>query len=249
LQNQPNGFNIKPHNESASDEMRPILIVDDEENIVNLVRLYLTNEGYQVESARTGKEALDAVKKYNPQLVILDLMLPEMSGWDVCREIRKTSSLPILMLTARDADVDKIVGLELGADDYLTKPFNPRELVARVKAILRRSEAKIEEEKIIVSGDLKINLESREVMVKEKRIDLRPKEFDLLKTLAQHPHRVFNREKLLELVWGYDFYGDSRTVDVHIQHLRNKLDEAGLEPLIQTVWGVGYKFEASPDET
>ena len=240
---------MKPNNYILSDEVRPILVVDDEKNIVNLVKLYLSNEGYQVESARNGREALEAVKKYDPLLVILDLMLPEMSGWDVCREIRKTNSVPILMLTAKDSDIDKIVGLELGADDYLTKPFNPRELLARVKAILRRSEASPEDREALTFGALRIDPERREVMVKDTRIELRPKEFDLLKTLAQNPRRVFGREKLLEVVWGYDFYGDSRTIDVHIQHLRNKLEEAGLEPVIQTVWGVGYKFEASPDET
>jgi len=219
-----------------------ILVVDDETNIVELARLYLTQEGYRVESAGDGRTALDKVASLKPALMVLDLMLPGLDGWEVCRRVRAGDQrdLPIIMLTARDDDVDKIVGLELGADDYLTKPFNPRELVARIKAILRRSERASAPGQTIRVGDLSIDPARREVRVGERLIDLRTKEFECLRTLAENKGIVLSREKLLELAWGYDFAGQTRTVDVHVAHLRKKL--AGSSAQIETVAGVGYKL-------
>jgi DNA-binding response OmpR family regulator len=219
-----------------------ILVVDDEQNIVELATMYLEQEGYRVVSARDGQAALDRVRSERPALVVLDLMLPKVDGWEVCRRIRSDSDLPILMLTARDDDVDKIVGLELGADDYMTKPFNPRELVARVKAILRRTEPRrAAPEGPIHVGNLTIDPARRTVHVGERLVELRTKEFDLLMVLAENESLVLSREKLLDLVWGFDFYGQTRTVDVHVAHLRNKLDGATVS--IETVWGVGYKLD------
>ncbi len=220
-----------------------ILVVDDERNIIELARLYLENEGYVVESARDGAEALDKVRSLRPALVVLDLMLPEVDGWEVCRRLRAEGEVPIIMLTARSDDVDKIVGLELGADDYLTKPFNPRELVARVKAVLRRSERKLASPRPLTVGCLSIDPARREVTLAGKRLDLRAKEFDLLYTLAEHRGLVLSRDQLLDLVWGFDFYGETRTIDVHIAHLRDKLKEDS-QVVIETVWGVGYKLVA-----
>ena len=217
-----------------------ILVVDDEQNIIELARLYLEQEGFRVESANTGKAALDKVKAIDPALMVLDLMLPEIDGFEVCRRIRATSNLPIIMLTARDEDIDKIVGLEIGADDYMTKPFNPRELVARVKAILRRSEHAATPGKAIRLGDLSIDAARREVLVAGQPIDLRAKEFDCLMTLAENKGIVLSREKLLELAWGYDFAGQTRTVDVHVAHLRKKISHSTAQ--IETVTGVGYKL-------
>ncbi len=217
-----------------------ILVVDDEQNIIELVRLYLEQDGYRVEAANNGRAALDKIKPLDPALMILDLMLPEIDGWEVCRRVRAHSDLPIIMLTARDDDVDKIVGLELGADDYLTKPFNPRELVARVRAILRRSERAAAPTKVIRLGDLTIDPARREVTVAGQLVDLRTKEFDCLQTLAEHKGIVLSREKLLELAWGYDFAGQTRTVDVHVAHLRKKLNHSTAQ--IETVTGVGYKL-------
>jgi two-component system alkaline phosphatase synthesis response regulator PhoP len=217
-----------------------ILVVDDEKNIVELARLYLEKEGYYVEDAYDGTEALDKIKSLKPTLVVLDLMLPEMDGWEVCRRVRGESDVPIIMLTARGDDVDKIVGLEMGADDYLTKPFNPRELVARVRAVLRRYEKAIPPEQVIKIGQVTIDPQRREVTVRDKPVELRTKEFDLLLTLAQHKGIVLSRDQLLDLVWGFDFYGQTRTVDVHIAHLRDKL--AGSDLAIDTVWGIGYKL-------
>ncbi len=219
--------------------MTSILLVDDEKNITELARLYLEAEGYQVQAVFDGESALTLFRASPPDLIVRDLMLPRLDGYEVCRRIRATSEVPIIMLTARDADVDKIVGLELGADDYLTKPFNPRELVARVKAILRRATPGYKTQGLTV-GDLKLDLDRREVQVNGTPIELRTKEFDLLVALAQHPRIVFTREKLLEVVWGYDFAGETRTVDVHIAHLRKKL--AGAHTEIETVTGVGYKL-------
>lgn len=222
-----------------------ILIVDDEQHIIDLARLYLEQEGYNVTSATDGKTALQRILHENPGLVVLDLMLPELDGWEVCRRVRAESEVPIIMLTARSEDIDRIVGLELGADDYLTKPFNPRELVARVRAILRRASRppmSQSSESSIVLHNLVIYPERRIVLVDGKQIDLRMKEFDLLYTLASNKGIVFTREKLLDVVWGYDFAGETRTVDVHIAHLRNKLK--GMRPTIETVWGVGYRLDA-----
>lgn len=219
-----------------------ILLVDDEQNIIELATMYLEQEGFHVISARDGEAALERIKRDRPALVILDLMLPKIDGWQVCRKVRTESDLPILMLTARDDDVDKIVGLEIGADDYMTKPFNPRELVARVKAILRRTEPRrAEPAGSIRIADVTIDPARRTVHAGEREIDLRTKEFDLLLTLAENEGIVLSREKLLDLVWGFDFYGQTRTVDVHVAHVRNKLEGSGV--VIETVWGVGYKLE------
>ncbi|MFN8597576.1 MAG: response regulator transcription factor [Anaerolineae bacterium] len=217
-----------------------ILVVDDEQNIVELARLYLEQDGFKVIAAYTGKAALDRVKSDAPALMVLDLMLPEIDGWEVCRRVRANSDLPIIMLTARDEDIDKIVGLEIGADDYMTKPFNPRELVARVKAILRRSDRSSSPTKVYRLGDLTIDPARREVTVAGQPIDLRTKEFDCLLCLAEHKGIVLSREKLLELAWGYDFAGQTRTVDVHVAHLRKKINHSTAQ--IETVTGVGYKL-------
>jgi DNA-binding response OmpR family regulator len=217
-----------------------ILVVDDEANIIKLARMYLQNEGYVVESARDGREALTKIKSLQPALVVLDLMLPEVDGWEVCRKVRADSDVPIIMLTARSDDVDKIVGLELGADDYLTKPFNPRELVARVKAVLRRYEKSAISTQPIHLGQVTIDPQRREVRVGGRQLDLRTKEFDLLWALAEHRGIVLSRNQLLDLVWGYDYYGETRTVDVHVARLRDKLE--GSDVVIETVWGVGYKL-------
>ncbi len=219
-----------------------ILVVDDEKHIIELARLYLDKEGYHVEDAYDGAEALAKMKSLQPALIILDLMLPEIDGWEVCRRIRGESDVPIIMLTARNDDVDKVVGLEMGADDYLTKPFNPRELVARVRAVLRRYEKAIPPEQIVKIGRVTIDPQRREVTVGDKTVELRTKEFDLLMTLAQHKGIVLSRDQLLDLVWGFDFYGQTRTVDVHIAHLRDKLTNSDL--VIDTVWGIGYKLVA-----
>lgn len=218
-----------------------ILVVDDEANIIDLVRLYLERDGYKVDAAGDGARAIEKVGTFNPNLVILDIMLPEIDGFEVCRQVRSQSDVPIIMLTARDEDVDKIVGLELGADDYLTKPFNPRELVARVKAILRRAERTPQVDKRPVTiGDICIDPARREVTVGGETVSMRTKEFDLLLTFAEHKGIVLSREQLLNLVWGFDFYGQTRTVDVHVGHLRKRL--VGSTVHIETVTGVGYKL-------
>ncbi len=223
-----------------------ILIADDEANIRDLARLYLEKEGFRVRTAEHGAAALDEVRRDPPALLILDLMMPQMDGWEVCRRVRAESNLPILMLTARDQDIDKIVGLEMGADDYLTKPFNPRELVARVRAILRRVGAATPVERPRRFGRVEIDPASREVTVDGEAVALRAKEFDLLLTLAEHANQVLSREQLLDRVWGYEFYGQTRTVDVHVAHLRDRLAGSGLE--IETVWGRGYKLAAREEK-
>ncbi len=224
-----------------------ILVVDDEKNIVQLARLYLGNEGFHVEEAYDGKQALEKARAVNPDLVILDIMMPEMDGLSVCRELRKTSNVPVIMLTARDDDIDKIVGLEVGADDYLTKPFNPRELVARVKAVLRRSQGSINPDTVLESGNVRLDPARREVTIGGKPITLRAKEFDLLTAYMRHEGLVLDRERLLSLVWGQDFFGDTRTIDVHVAWLREKL--SGATARIQTVWGVGYKLVVDEQAT
>ncbi len=220
--------------------MPRILIVDDEPHIVELAKLYLERDGYQVSGVGTGKDALERLDSFKPDLVILDLMLPDIDGFEVCRQMRVRSDVPILMLTARKEDIDKIIGLELGADDYATKPFNPRELVARVKAILRRYRGDRRPEETIEVGDVRIDLPRHEVTVGGQPIRLRTKEFDLLAALAQNLGIVLSREKLLEIVWGYDYYGETRTVDVHINHLRDKL--GGSSDRIETIRGTGYRM-------
>ncbi len=203
-----------------------ILVVDDEKNIVALIRRYLGNEGFHVEEAYDGKQALEKARAINPDLIVLDIMMPEMDGLTVCKEIRKTSNVPVIILTARDDDVDKIVGLEIGADDYMTKPFNPRELVARVKAVLRRSQGSMAPEQVLEVGDIRLDPLRREVTVGGKTITLRAKEFDLLSAFMRYQGVVLDRERLLSLVWGQDFYGDTRTIDVHVAWLREKLTGA-----------------------
>jgi DNA-binding response OmpR family regulator len=217
-----------------------ILVVEDEQAIASFVSLYLKNAGYGVRAVTTGSGALNAVATEMPSLIILDLNLPDADGVEICRRIRKTSDVPILMLTARDEDVDKIIGLEVGADDYLTKPFNPRELVARVKSVLRRSTAdrRVDGGDEIKHGDLLVNAGRREVFVGDDEVQLAPKEFDLLWELLDHRGIVLTRDQLLERVWGYTFAGDTRTVDVHVRQVRRKLGDAS--PIV-TVWGVGYK--------
>jgi DNA-binding response OmpR family regulator len=221
-----------------------VLVVDDEDHILELARLYLAREGYQIETVSDGALALARFGQVKPDLVVLDIMLPNVDGLTICREIRKLSQVPIIMLTARDEVTDKVVGLELGADDYLTKPFHPQELVARAKALVRRARIEPDQPKLVRAGLLEVDLERHEVRCGESKVQLRPKEFDLLALLARHPGRVFQRSELLDLVWGYDFPGYTRTVDVHVQQLREKLAQGGVaDPSIQTVWGVGYKLE------
>jgi len=224
--------------------MKSILVVDDERNIVELVRLYLEKEGYTVVSASDGEQGLAQYERTDPDLVILDLMLPKVDGFEVCRELRRRGDVPILMLTARSEDIDAIVGLELGADDYVTKPFNPRALVARVKAILRRTDATAKGGRPIQVGDLRIDPRRREATVGERRLELRAREFDLLAALARDPGVVLSRDALLEDVWGTDFPGQTRTVDVHVAEVRKKLGDDG--PQIETLRGIGYRLVPPP---
>jgi DNA-binding response OmpR family regulator len=224
-----------------------ILAVDDEQNILELVKLYLEREGYQVDTACSGSEALAKFPLVSPDFLILDLMLPDMDGFEICRRIRTRSNVPIIMLTARKEDVDKIVGLEIGADDYLTKPFNPRELIARIKAIARRLQAGQSKDRTLRLGQLQIDLSGHAVTFEGQPLSLRTKEYALLITFAQNPGIVFSREKLLEMVWGFDYYGETRTVDVHINHLREKLDGSGVN--IETLRGTGYKLTVKAGET
>ena len=222
-----------------------ILLVDDDPNIRQLVRLYLEKEGFDVTEADRGDTALKEFKAAPPNLMLLDVMLPGMDGWQVCREVRKVSNIPIIMLTAKDETFDKVLGLELGADDYVVKPFDAKELVARIKAVIRRYQNGGEStEKELAFPGLTINMSQYTVTYKGKEMDMPPKELELLYFLASHPGMVFTREQLLEQVWGYDYFGDSRTVDVHVKRLREKL--SGGEAMgwqIKTVWGVGYKFD------
>ena len=224
--------------------MLKILLVDDDPNIRQLVNLYLQKEGFEVMMADRGDEALKMFKASPPNLILLDIMLPGMDGWQVLREARKVSNIPIIMLTAKDETFDKVLGLELGADDYVAKPFDMKELVARIKAVSRRFQAADAPEKELVFPGLTININQYTVMYMGKELEMPPKELELLYFLASHPGMVFTREQLLEQVWGYDYFGDSRTVDVHVKRLREKLTEGEkLGWQIKTVWGVGYKFE------
>ena len=222
--------------------MTKILIIDDEVNIIELTKLYLEREGFQVEGATKGQDGLTMFVTTNPDLIILDIMLPDIDGFDVCRQIRAKSKVPIFMLSARREDVDKIIGLELGADDYLAKPFNPHELVARVKAILRRVQTEVEPQQVIDIFGIHIDILKREVVINNEVLKLRTKEFDLLTVFAQNPEVVLSRERLLNQVWGYDYYGETRTVDVHVNHLRDKLEGATTD--IETYRGTGYKLVA-----
>lgn len=221
-----------------------ILLVDDEPSILELSRMYLERDGFRVQSVQDGQAALEAVTREQPALVVLDVMLPKLDGFEVCRRLRASNDpIAILMLTARDDDIDKILGLELGADDYLTKPFNPRELVARVKAILRRGDRKQDDSAPIHLGDLMIDPARRETRLASQTLDLRTQEFDLLLTFAEHRGLVLSREQILQKAWGFDFYGQTRTVDVHVAHLRRKLENSNVK--IETVTGVGYKLVIS----
>ena len=221
-----------------------ILVVDDDLNICELLRLYLTKEGYNVVIANDGQSAVTTFQEESPSLVLLDIMLPKLDGWQVCREIRKFSETPIIMLTAKGEVFDRVLGLELGADDYVIKPFDTKEIVARIKAVLRRSASSATEEiKEVHYDKLSINLTNYELKVGGVQIDTPPKEMELIFHLAKNPNRVFTRDQLLDEVWGYDYYGDSRTVDVHVKRLREKLEGASDKWELRTVWGVGYKFE------
>jgi len=221
-----------------------ILIVEDDVNIGQLVRLYLEKEGFTVVNATNGKKGLELFKQEEPDLVLLDIMLPLLDGWQVCHAIREISKTPVIMLTAKGESFDKVAGLEMGADDYITKPFDTKELVARVHAVLRRTlpDHYIQVRKLIFDK-LEINMDSYELVVDGRRVDTPPKELELLFHLASTPNRVFTRNQLLDEVWGFDYFGDSRTVDVHIKRLREKLEDTSPKWSLKTVWGVGYKFE------
>lgn len=220
-----------------------VLVIDDDINICELLRLYLEKEGYEVMTVYNGIKAMDAFREFTPNIIVLDIMLPGADGWQVCREIRKVSSIPIVMLTAKGETFDKVLGLELGADDYMVKPFEAKELVARIKAVLRRYEHKDIDVEEIVYPNLVINKSNYTVRISGKDMELPPKELELLFFLASNPNKVFTREQLLEHVWGFDFYGDSRTVDVHVKRLREKIELENQSWQLKTVWGVGYKFE------
>lgn len=221
-----------------------IMIVDDDENICELLRLYLTKEGYSTVIVNDGLAAVETVSAAKPALVLLDIMLPKLDGWQVCRKIRQNSDVPIIMISAKGETFDKILGLELGADDYIVKPFEAKEVVARIKAVLRRAAAPAAElPKEVNYDNLSINITNYEMKVRGVHVDAPPKELELIFHLASNPNRVFTRDQLLDEVWGFDYYGDSRTVDVHVKRLREKLENVSDEWSLKTVWGVGYKFE------
>ncbi len=223
-----------------------ILIVDDEANICELIRLYIEKEGYEAIIANDGGRAIEYFKAYSPVMVLLDIMLPVKDGWQVCREIRAAGDTPIIMLTAKGETFDKVLGLELGADDYIVKPFEPKELIARIKAVLRRCEPRHDAETEELNFDgLKIGYETYEIYLDDKKIEMPPKEFELLYFLAKNKNKVFTRDQLLDEIWGYEFFGDSRTVDVHIKRIREKIETDGKKWNLKTVWGVGYKFEVN----
>ena len=225
-----------------------ILVVDDDKNICELLRLYIEKEDFAVELAYDGRRALELFESFSPDLILLDIMLPEMDGWQVCREIRKHSQCPIIMLTAKGEVFDKVLGLELGADDYVVKPFETKEVIARIKAVLRRTGGHNDSEVKKVEYDkLSINLTNYELRVNGKQVDTPPKEMELIYHLASNPNRVFTRDQLLDEVWGFDYYGDSRTVDVHVKRLREKLEGVSDQWALKTVWGVGYKFEVKQE--
>ena len=225
--------------------MEKILIVDDDRNICELLRLYIEKEGFEACLAYNGKDALNKLATEKPDLMILDVMMPELDGWQVCREVRKTSEIPIIMLTAKSETFDKVLGLELGADDYVTKPFDSKEIVARIKAVLRRTGSKQtgNDVKEVSFDKLSVNLTRYELKVNGVQVDTPPKELELLYHLASTPNRVYTRNQLLDEVWGFDYFGDSRTVDVHIKRLREKVENVSERWALKTVWGVGYKFE------
>lgn len=220
-----------------------VLVIDDDINICELERIYLEKENFKVTVCHDGKKAVEVFKEQAPDIVILDILLPGMDGWEVCREIRKVSAVPIIMLSAKDETFNKVLGLELGADDYMVKPFEPKELIARIRAVLRRFGRQEEVPEQVVFPSLVINKSNYTVKLNGTGIDMPPKELELLFFLASNPNKVFTREQLLENVWGFDFFGDTRTVDVHIKRLREKFEPGEYKWQIKTVWGVGYKFE------
>ncbi len=222
-----------------------ILIVDDDQNICEMLRLYFENEGYQVKTANDGEAGVNTFKAFEPDLVLLDVMMPRKDGWQVCREIREISSKPVIMITAKGDVFDKVLGLELGADDFVVKPFDMKELSARVKAVLRRfmTQANGDDSEVIKYDSIEISKQKYELKLGGKSVDIPPKELELLYFLAANYNRVFTRDQLLDKVWGFDYLGDSRTVDVHIKRLREKLDGVSEKWVLKTVWGVGYKFE------
>ena len=222
-----------------------ILVVDDDSNISELLKVYFTNEGYEVKTASDGMEGISFFKMYEPDIVLLDIMLPKKDGWQVCREIREMSSKPIIMITAKGEVFDKVLGLELGADDFLVKPFDMKELSARVKAVLRRYQAhnNQDDDEVVKFENIEISRQKYELKLKGKSVDIPPKELELLYFLASNYNRVFTRDQLLDKVWSFDYLGDSRTVDVHVKRLREKLEGASDKWILKTVWGVGYKFE------
>lgn len=220
-----------------------VLVVDDDVNICEIERIYLEKENFQVTVCHDGKKAVEVFKEKAPDIVILDIMLPGMDGWEVCREIRKLSTIPIIMLSAKDETFNKVLGLELGADDYMVKPFEPKELIARIRAVLRRYDRQEDAPEQVVFPGLVVNKSNYTVKLNGKDIEMPPKELELLFFLASNPNKVYTREQLLENVWGFDFYGDTRTVDVHIKRLREKFEPGEYKWQIKTVWGVGYKFE------
>ena len=227
---------------------RRILVVEDDRNISDLIRMYLEKEGFEVTAAFDGGTAVEKFKEIQPDLVLLDIMLPVMDGWGVCQKIREMSKTPIIMLTAKSEVFDKVTGLEMGADDYIVKPFEMKELIARINAVLRRTEIPDDTRKRLVFDKLIIDLDSYELIVDGKKIDTPPKELELLYHLASTPNRVYTRNQLLDEVWGFDYFGDSRTVDVHIKRLREKVENVSDQWALKTVWGVGYKFELkTPD--
>ncbi len=224
--------------------MSKILVVDDEQNICELLTLYLVKEGYSVETAGDGEAAVQKAESFNPDLILLDIMLPKKDGWQVCREIRKTSNVPIIMLSAKGETFDKVLGLELGADDYVTKPFDSKEVMARIKTVLRRVGVPADESRQEVEYEnLYVSLTNYKLVVKGKQVDAPPKEIELLYHLAKNPNRVYTRDQLLDEIWGFKYFGDSRTVDVHIKRIREKLEGVSDRWAIRTVWGIGYKFE------
>lgn len=222
---------------------RKILVVEDDHNISDLIRMYLEKEGFEVYAAFDGGKAVELFRSMNPDMVLLDIMLPVMDGWSVCAKIRETSRTPIIMITAKSEVFDRIQGLEMGADDYIVKPFEMKELIARINAVLRRTEIPDDTKKRLVFDNLEINLDSYELTVAGNKIDTPPKELELLYHLASTPNRVYTRNQLLDEVWGFDYFGDSRTVDVHIKRLREKVEGVSEQWALKTVWGVGYKFE------
>lgn len=224
--------------------MSRILVVDDEQNICELLTLYLVKEGYTVETAGDGEEALRKFSSFNPDLILLDIMLPKKDGWQVCREIRQTSNVPIIMLSAKGETFDKVLGLELGADDYVTKPFDSKEVMARIKTVLRRvGNSPDETRQEVEYHNLYVSLTNYKLVVGGKTVEAPPKEIELLYHLAKNPNRVFTRDQLLDEIWGFKYFGDSRTVDVHIKRIREKLEGVSDRWAIRTVWGIGYKFE------